>query len=92
MVTQQPLMVAVSPNIPSSQGVCQGNGVGPAIWLALSPCLIHMIHQFGFPNHITSTILLSNIALVGFIYMDDCNPIVLASPSNLNSQAVLQTI
>ncbi len=49
------------------QGVCQGNGPGPAIWLALSLCLIHMIHQFGFPNHISSTVLLLSIVLVGFI-------------------------
>ncbi len=37
-----------------------------------------MIHQFGFPNHISSVILLSSIILAGFIYMDDCNLFVLA--------------
>jgi len=30
------------------QGVCQENGAGPAVWLALSSCLVHMIHTFGY--------------------------------------------
>jgi len=71
------------------QGVCQGNGAGPAIWLALSLCLIHMIHQFGYPNQLTSAISLSSIILVGFIYVDDCDLFVLAPPSNLDPQEVL---
>jgi len=62
----------------SFQGVCQGNGAGPAIWLALSLCMIHMIHQFGFPNQISSAILLSSIILAGFIYVDDGDLFVLA--------------
>jgi len=62
------------------QGVCQGNGAGPAIWLALSLCLIHMIHQFGYPNQLTSAISLSSIILVGFIYVDDCDLFVLTPP------------
>jgi len=60
------------------QGVCQGNGAGPAIWLALSLCLLHMIHHFGHPNQLSSTISLSSFVLVGFIYVDDCDLFVLA--------------
>jgi len=30
------------------QGVCQGNGAGPVIWLALSICLVYMIHMFSY--------------------------------------------
>ncbi len=51
-----------------------------------------MIYQFGFPNHISSAILLSSIVLVGFIYVDDWDLSVLAPPSNLNHQAVLKTL
>jgi len=29
------------------QGVCQGNGVGPAIWLATSMVLMDMVHENG---------------------------------------------
>jgi len=59
------------------QGVCQGNGAGPAIWLALSLCLIHMLHQFGSPTQISSTVSLTSIAMVCFIYMDNCDLFVL---------------
>jgi len=62
MGTQLPSMLVVSPNTLS-----QGNGAGPVIWLALSLCLIHMIHQFGFPNHISSAISLKYY--LGGIYL-----------------------
>ncbi len=71
------------------QGVCQGNGAGPAIWLALSLCLLHMIRHFGHPNQVSSAISLSSFVLVGFIYVDDCDLFVLAPPSNLNLQEAL---
>jgi len=71
------------------QGVCQGNGAGPAIWLALSLCLLHMICHFGHPNQVSSAISLSSFVLVGFIYVDDCDLFVLAPPSNLNPQEAL---
>jgi len=59
------------------QGVYQGNGTGPAIWLALSLCLIHMLHQFGSPTQTSSTTLLTSIAMVCFIYVDDCDLLAL---------------
>ncbi len=74
------------------QGVCQGNGAGPAIWLALSLCLIHMLHQTGSPTQITSSILLSSIATVCFIYINNCDLFVLSPPSNLSPQGVLETL
>jgi len=74
------------------QGVCQGNGAGPAIWLVLSLCLVHMIHQSGSPTQISSAVLLTSIAMVCFIYVNDCNLFVLAPPSNLSPQGVLNTL
>jgi len=60
------------------QGICQGNGAGPAIWLALSLCLIHMLHHFGPPTRISSAVALTSIAMVCFIYVDNCNLFALA--------------
>jgi len=60
------------------QGVCQGHGAGPAIWLTLSLCLIHMLHQFGSPTQISSATSLTSIAMVCFIGIDDCNLFALA--------------
>ncbi len=73
------------------QGICQGKSAGPAIWLTLSLCLIHMIHQSGSPNQISSTVSLTSIAMVCFIYVDDCNLFMLA-PLDLNPQGILQTL
>ncbi len=51
-----------------------------------------MIHQFGFPNHISSATCYQVSSWVGFIYVDDCGLSVLAPPSNLNLQVVLQIL
>jgi len=50
------------------QGVCQGNGAGPAIWLALSLCLTHILHQTGSPTQISSSIFLTSIAKITQLY------------------------
>jgi len=73
------------------QGVCQGNGAGLDIWLALSLFLIYMIHQSGSPNQISSAVSLTSIAMVCFIYIDDCDLFVLP-PSDLSPQGVLHTL
>ncbi len=46
------------------QGVYQGNGAGPAIWLVLSLCLIHMIHHSGSSTQISSAVLLTSHGLL----------------------------
>jgi len=62
-----------------------------AIWLVLSLCLIHMIHQSGSPNQISSAVSLTIIAMVCFIYINDCDLFVLP-PSDLSPQGVLQAL
>jgi len=64
------------------QGVCQGNGAGLAVWLALSICLIHMLHTFSHTSTISSAITLTTLALSGLLYVDDSDLFILAdSPS-----------
>jgi len=57
------------------QGVCQGNGAALAIWLAQP--LSGTIHQSRSPNQIASAVLLTSIAMVCFIYFNNCNLFVL---------------
>jgi len=45
------------------QGVCKGNGTGPVVWLALSICLIHMLHTYIHTSTISSAITLAFLAL-----------------------------
>jgi len=55
------------------QGVCQGNGVGPAIWLAVSIVLINMVRKNGSMSTFTSPISHHSASLVGLLYVDDCD-------------------
>jgi len=62
------------------QGVCQGNGASPAVWLALSICLIYMLHTYGHTSSITSAITVATLALSGLLYVDDSDLFILALP------------
>jgi len=56
------------------QGVCQGNGAGPAIWLAMSIVLMDMVRTHGHPVSFRSPISHQPTELLGLLYVDDCNP------------------
>jgi len=55
------------------QGVCQGNGVGPAIWLATSMVLMDMVCANGNLVNFYSPISHQPTNLLGLLYVDDCN-------------------
>jgi len=51
-----------------------------------------MLHQTGSPTQITSSVSLTSTAMVGFIYVDNCDLFVFSPPSNLSPQGVLDTL
>jgi len=51
------------------QGVCQGNGAGPAIWLALSLCLIHMLQPSDRFSHTDLQLCLADQHCYGLLYL-----------------------
>ena len=53
------------------QGVCQGNGAGPAIWTAVSICLVILMHKQGHTNEITSALSKMVSILTGLLYVDN---------------------
>ena len=53
------------------QGLCQGNGAGPACWLMLSSVLMHCYERQGFGSCIISPISGAIIDFLGKIYEDD---------------------
>jgi hypothetical protein len=53
------------------QGVLQGNGMGPTIWLAMSMLLIGIMYQMGFITTFTSAVSSSKVELCGFLIVDD---------------------
>jgi len=55
------------------QGVCQGNGAGPAIWLATSIVLMDMVRSHGNKATFYSPISHQPTDLLGLLYVDDCD-------------------
>jgi hypothetical protein len=53
------------------QGVCQGNGAGPALWLAVSIVLVSVMHQQGHVNTLRSAITAATVVFAGFLFVDD---------------------
>jgi len=70
------------------QGVCQGNGAGPAIWLAVSMCIVKMVHTHGSPTTITSAISHQTFTMAGFLYVDDTDLIYMAPDATTTSLEV----
>jgi len=55
------------------QGVCQGNGARPAIWLAVSIILMDMVWAHGFSATFPSPISHQSTTLLDLLYVDDCD-------------------
>jgi len=74
------------------QGVCRGNGAGPAVWLALRICLIHMCHTYGHTSTVSSTITLATLALSSLLYVDDSDLFILADSPSDSPTSVIQKL
>ena len=53
------------------QGVMQGNGMGPIIWLAISVVLIQIMSSMGFGALFLAAITATQLQLMGFAFVDD---------------------
>ena len=60
------------------QGSCQGNGASPAIWLVISMYLVLIMKQEGHTTTITSPLSGIALVLIGFLFVDDTDLVVLA--------------
>jgi len=56
-------------------GVGQGNGAGPAIWLAITIPLISMLRKAGFGIQVTAPITHEGNTMACFVYVDDVDSI-----------------
>ena len=61
------------------QGVCQGNGAGPAIWLVVSLMLVLFMHKAGKVSCFRSSISGAVTALMGFMFVDDTDLLILGA-------------
>ena len=61
------------------QGSCQGNGASPAIWLIISMYLVLLMKEEGHTTTITSPLSGIALVLIGFLFVDDTDLVVLAT-------------
>ena len=59
------------------QGICQGNGASPAIWLLISIYLVLLMKEEGHVSNIRSPISGIVLTLVGFLFVDDTDLVVM---------------
>ena len=78
-------------SFPPLQGVGQGNGAGPAIWVAISTILLTIMRTKGFGFSILSAVSLNALVIAGFAFVDDADIIHAAIDPKTNNLEVLQT-
>ena len=74
---------------PPLQGVGQGNGAGPAIWVAISAVLLTIMRSKGFGLSILSAISFNALVIAGFAFVDDADIIHAANDPYTDSREVL---
>ena len=61
------------------QGSCQGNGASPAMWLIISLYLVLLMKEQGHISKVLSPITGITLTLIGFLFVDDTDLIVLGN-------------
>jgi hypothetical protein len=71
------------------QGVCQGNGPGPAIWAVISTVIINMMHTAGHGIHNISALSGLLNSFVCYAFVDDTNMVHASSSPLVSGEDVL---
>ena len=74
------------------QGVCQGNGGGPATWLAISAVLVNMMHSEGLTATIKAALTGVTYTLIGLIFVDDTDLFCMAECPGDDVEFVVHSI
>ena len=74
------------------QGVCQGNGGGPAVWLAVSSVLVDMPHAEGHAATIEAALTSTMFTLCGLTFVDDTNLLCMAEDSTIKADFIVDQI
>ena len=78
------------PNDPANpfQGILQGNGAGPAVWLAISAFLVLYIHHRTGGSRLSTPISGAETNIAGVLFVDDTDLMVLASPTDTTQTVI----
>jgi hypothetical protein len=71
------------------QGVLQGNGMGPVIWLAISVLLITIMDAQGHTSIFTAAISTAILRMCCFMFVDDCDLINTATDVHTSAVSML---
>lgn len=53
------------------EGICQGNGAGPAVWLAISTVLVLLLHERARSHSLCGAISPTCLVVLAFLFIDD---------------------
>jgi hypothetical protein len=70
------------------QGVYQGNGAGPGIWILVSIPIINMLKEAGFGFQVTNAMSLEHFSFVCYAFVDDTD-LVHSSKSDLGLSTLI---
>ena len=71
------------------QGVMQGNGAGPMIWLAISTVLVACMKSQGYGAFFQAAVTSQLITFAGFLFVDDADNIHTAKDPNTSALEIL---
>jgi hypothetical protein len=74
------------------QGICQGNGGGPACWVAISAVLVSLLRLHGSMASFHLVLSLATLTLVGLIFVDDTDLLYMSNDPLSNIQEVVDCI
>ena len=84
---QDVLEMAPQPKHPF-QGICQGNGGGPAGFLSVSAPCIDFLQEQGHITHFHTALSGNTFSLVGLVYVDDMDLIAVADGPNITMEDI----
>ena len=70
------------------QGILQGNGAGPAIWLVISTFLVLLLRHRNHVSSVISPLTKTMATLVGLLFVDDTDLITLAAAGETDQQVI----
>ena len=74
------------------QGICQGNGGGPAIWLTASAVLVMLLKRWGHITELRTCLTQIVTQFVGLLFVDDTDLIKMAEDPNTPVEDVIEAI
>lgn len=74
------------------QGICQGNGAGPAVWLAISSVLVGILKAKTPCNPIRGALSAAGLLLLAMIFVDDTDLLLFDPPHSQRPSNILQRL